>query len=184
MSLVCHIVHTILSIIPEIVWAKSKVLSISKYQQRTVLFTNKRKYKSREHGTSSGMNFGNGARKHLRFSVHFSCVLFLKTKEYDQVNTRSNVVADPIYRFHLMLMRYMPWTRTYSMILIFSWLQTWCFILGVNSVNSLTPGRYDSNFNISISHSLCRIVAWALAVKLLSDECQTTSLMRSQHWFR
>ena len=45
-SLICHIVHTILSTIPEIAWAKSTVLTIPKYQQRTVLFTNKRKYKS------------------------------------------------------------------------------------------------------------------------------------------
>ena len=45
-SLICHIVHTILSIIPEIVWAKSTVLTILKYQQRTVQFTNKRMYNS------------------------------------------------------------------------------------------------------------------------------------------
>ena len=34
------------------------------------------------------------------------------------------------------------------------------------------------------SNSLYRTVAWALAVKLLSDECHRTSLMRSQHWFK
>ena len=90
----CHIFHMIISIIPEIVWAKSAVLTIPKYQQRTVLFTNKRKYKSREHGTN---NFGNGARKHLRIFVYIFLVWFKKTAEYDEVNTRSNEVAIPIY---------------------------------------------------------------------------------------
>ena len=58
--------------IPEIVWAKSTVLTIPKYQQRTVLFINKRKYRSYEHGTN---NLGNGASKHLRLFCmpHFLC---------------------------------------------------------------------------------------------------------------
>ena len=34
-----------------------------------------------------------------------------------------------------------------------------------------------------ISNSLYRIIAWALAVKLLSCECCRTLLMKSQHWF-
>ena len=68
----------------ETVWAKSTVLTIPKYQQRTVLFTNKRKYKSREHGTN---NFGNGATKHLRIFVYiFLVVFFSKNDEYDEVN--------------------------------------------------------------------------------------------------
>ena len=81
-------------------------------------------------------------------------VWFLKTTEYDQVNTRSNVAADPICRFHLinvnalhaMDKKILWWTRTYSMILYFSWVQRWCFVLGVNSDNTMAPEWYESNF--------------------------------------
>ena len=37
---------------------------------------------------------------------------------------------------------------------------------------------------ISFSNSLCRTVAWTIAVELLSAKCQRTLQMRSQHWFR
>ena len=76
-------------------------------------------------------------------------VWFLKTTEYDRVNTRSNVAAPPIFIWS-MLMRYMPWTRRYchghENIPWYWILQTWCFVLGVNSDNTMAPGWYESNF--------------------------------------
>ena len=49
-----------------------------------------------------------------------------------------------------MLMRYMPWTRRYchghEPISWYWILPTWCFVLGVNSDNTMAPGWYESNF--------------------------------------
>ena len=39
-------------------------------------------------------------------------------------------------------------------------------------------------FKRIIFNSLYGIIAWALAVKLLSGECHRPSIMRSQHWFK
>ena len=72
-------------------------------------------------------------------------VRFLKTTEYDRVNTRSNVAAHPIYEYadfiFSMLMRCMPWTTRYchghEHIPWYWILQTWCFVLGVKSDNTM-----------------------------------------------
>ena len=45
-------------------------------------------------------------------------------------------------------------------------------------------GDVELILKVWFSKSLYRIVAWVLAVKLLSAECHKTSLMISQHWFR
>ena len=51
-------------------------------------------------------------------------------------------------------------------------------------VNSLTPGRYGSNFKGVLSNAFHWLSSWALLVILHSDECQKTLLKASQHWFR
>ena len=52
------------------------------------------------------------------------------------------------------------------------------------SFNSVVPGRCGSNFECMLWKSLYTTLARALTVKLLEGECQRTSLMISQHWFR
>ena len=50
-------------------------------------------------------------------------------------------------------------------------------------VNSMTPGRCGGNFNsmtLWYPNTLCKIAAWALTFKLLSDECHRISL-RNPH---
>ena len=50
------------------------------------------------------------------------------------------------------------------------------------SLNSLPPGRYGSNFKIMLFKLI--ILALALSVKLLENECHRILLMRSHHWFK
>ena len=52
------------------------------------------------------------------------------------------------------------------------------------AINSLASGRCFRCIKRLFSNSLYRIVACALAVKLLPSECQNISLMICQHWFR
>ena len=52
------------------------------------------------------------------------------------------------------------------------------------SLGQLTLGDVAIILKVSFLKSLHRIVAWALALKLLSCECHRSPLMRSQHWFR
>ena len=63
------------------------------------------------------------------------------------------------------------------------WPQGAFYAVPPTMLNSLAPGRCESHFKAMISISLYRIVAWALALKLLLGECHRTLLMRSQHWF-
>ena len=56
-------------------------------------------------------------------------------------------------------------------------------------VTTLTSGFVAIIPDVYFSNSLYRLilnrmVAWALAVKLLSDECHRTPSMTNQHWFR
>ena len=50
--------------------------------------------------------------------------------------------------------------------------------------NSLAPGRFQWNFRSLIFKQISVINNWGTLVKLPSGDCQWTSLMNSQHWFR
>ena len=169
MSLICHNVHII---IPEIVTMVRCHLSVIMFTQLSPrLFERRARYwpfrnidnRERCHSptrestsrtstvlTTSGMVSANICA----FLYAFLCNFYFQKAEYDCVNARSNVAADPTCRFHLidvnalraMDTNILSWTRTYTMILNFSWVQTWCFVLGVNNDNTMTPGWYDSNF--------------------------------------
>ena len=53
------------------------------------------------------------------------------------------------------------------------------------SFNSFVPKRCGSNFKSMIFKLIIQtVLAWALAVKLLSGKYHRTLLMRNQHWFR
>ena len=61
--------------------------------------------------------------------------------------------------------------------------QWWSIEFSVDNILTLVPlGDVAVILKVQSSNLLCRIVAWTLAVKLLTIECQRTSLMRSKYW--
>ena len=77
------------------------------------------------------------------------------------------------------------WRENCFHLIMSSWKLPARWIHYMENINSLSPGRYGSNFNsIIFKNTLYRMVAWALTVKLFSGKRYRTSLMESQLWFR
>ena len=71
------------------------------------------------------------------------------------------------------------WRGALMFSLICAWINNW-----VNNREAGDLRRHRGHYDVNVMSY--RLIAWALIMMLLSgaSECQRTSLMRSQHWFR